>query len=222
MEAMLRMRFGRVLVVIGWCGVIAAPFVAHAAISTGRFIGIAIVLGVAQTIGVCAIALWRLDGWQRALGLALALALFAVLALRVVFPAVGVGGLMVTSGVSHAIIYVSLLLLFSQSLRPGRTPLVTALALRVRASLSPQVRAYTRTVTKAWCMFFAGQLLLSAALLAFVPHHVWSLFINVLDGPMVVAMFTAEYGVRRWRLRHETHESPLATALAFTRVRLDS
>jgi uncharacterized membrane protein len=213
---MLRFRWRRVLAVIGWCAVIAAPFVAHAAISTGRFLGIAIVLGVAQAIGLCVFAMRRLDGWQRALGVALAVALLACVG------AMGIGWVMVTSGVSHAILYVSLLLLFGQSLRSGRTPLVTGLAMRFRGALNPRMRAYTRTVTKAWCLFFAGQLLLSAGLLALASHPVWSLFINVLDGPMVVAMFAAEYGIRRWCLRQETHQSPLATALHFTRARLDS
>ena len=219
---MLRMQFDRVLAATGWCAVVAAPFVAHAAISTGRFLGIAIILGVAQTIGLGVAALRRLEGWRRAAGIAIALGLLAVLSLRIAFPgSTGIAGLMVTSGVSHAIIYVSLLLLFGQSLRPGRTPVVAALACRIRGTLSPTLHAYTRTVTKAWCVFFAGQLLLSAGLLAVAPHHIWSLFVNVLDGPMVVAMFAAEYGVRRWCLRHESHGSPLATMFTLTRARLD-
>ncbi len=217
------MRVGRGLTVAGGCAVVAAPFVAHAAISTGRFIGIAILLGAGQAAGLCLVSVRRLDGWQRAVGVATAVALLAMLALRAVFPgSLGLAGLLAASGGSHAIIYLSLLLLFAQSLRPGRTPLVTGLALRMHGTLAPPKRAYTRTVTKAWCVFFAGQVLFSPILLAFTPYRLWSLFINVLDGPLVVLMFAAEYGIRRWTFRHETHHSPLATALALRRFGLGS
>ncbi len=65
-------------------------------------------------------------------------------------------------------------------------------------------------MTKAWCIFFAGQIAMSATLFLFAPHAVWSLFVNVLDAPMVLLMFIGEYAVRRVRLRHRPHGSPLA------------
>ena len=212
------MPIGRLLAVLGGCAVVAAPFVAHAAIATGRFTGIATVLGLAQAATLGVMAARQAKGLVRVVGVALALALLAT---RLLWPnPVDILGLIATSGVSHAIIYSSLFLLFAHSLRPGRTALVTGLALRMRGSLKPAMLSYTRIVTKAWCAFFLGELVLSAALLAFAPYRVWSLFINVLDGPMVIALFAVEYGIRRWRFRHERHESPLAAAFAFSRTRV--
>ena len=213
----------------GWlkrCGVllcgaaaVAAPFAAHAAIATGRFVSVALVLTAVQAAVVGAVALRQARGWQRTLGLVAAAVLVASLALRLREP--GMAGLMAGSGLSHALIYSSLLLLFGQSLRPGSTPLVTGLALRLRGTMTPAIARYTRTVTKAWCVFFLAQLLVSATLLAIAPHRVWSLFVNVLDGPAVLGMFLCEFAVRWWRFRGETHHSPWAVARSFARGRAD-
>ncbi|WP_158745494.1 hypothetical protein [Acidisphaera sp. L21] len=203
-----------------WAAVIAAPFVEHAAIATGRLMGVAVVFAVIQAGMLGTMALRQTGVLERCVGVIATAALLLLLLVRVVHAdSAGTAGLMASSGISHAIIYSSLLLLFGQSLRPGRTALVTGVATRIRGTLKPRMLAYTRTVTKAWCLFFAAQLVLSAILLVAAPHEIWSLFVNVLDGPLAVVMFAAEYTIRRWRFRNDHHESPLATIRSFARGR---
>ena len=48
-----------------------------------------------------------------------------------------------------------------------------------------KVVGYTRTVTIAWCVFFAAQLAISASLLASSPEATWSFFVNILNLPIV-------------------------------------
>lgn len=97
------------------------------------------------------------------------------------------------SAVTHWTIYAGLLFTFAATLRPGREALITFMARRLHGTISEEVRSYTRAVTYAWCVFFATQLTISVVLFVFAPLVVWSFFANVLDLPLVVTMFTAEY-----------------------------
>ena len=124
--------------------------------------------------------------------------------------------LSVGSGLTHATLYGALLVLFARSLRTGGDDLVTGLARRFQNPLPPCVAAYTRGVTLAWCGFFALQLAGSATLLAVAPRAVWSLFVNVLDLPLVGLMFVAEFGCRRLLLRAESSVGLLEAIRAFS------
>jgi uncharacterized membrane protein len=93
----------------------------------------------------------------------------------------------------HTGIYVFLLFLFGRTLLPGRVPLITRLARQTHGTLAPQMEAYTRRATLAWCFFFAGQLLVSAGLMAFAPLSAWSLFVNLLNLPLLALMFALEH-----------------------------
>jgi uncharacterized membrane protein len=93
----------------------------------------------------------------------------------------------------HTGIYVFLLFLFGRTLVRGRVPLITRLARQTHGTLAPQMEAYTRSATLAWCLFFAGQLLVSAGLMAFAPLAAWSLFVNLLNLPLLALMFTLEH-----------------------------
>jgi uncharacterized membrane protein len=115
----------------------------------------------------------------------------------------------------HMTIYLGLMWMFARTLRPGREPMVTAIARRVRGSLPPEIAGYTRRVTQAWCGFFAGMVLASAALFLFAPLPVWSLFVNLLNLPLIAAMFGGEYLVRITRFRHLRHFPITAAARAF-------
>jgi len=86
--------------------------------------------------------------------------------------------------------------IFGLSLRPGSEALCTRLARLARSHMTPTVERYTRRITYAWTAFFAGSVLLSAAL--FLSGHVaaWSWFANVLNLPLVGAMFVLEYLLR--------------------------
>lgn len=123
--------------------------------------------------------------------------------------------LIATTGLSHACIHGGLLAWFAHSLRPGREPLVSSLARQVHGPLDADLAGYTRNVTRAWCVFFAAQLATSATLLAFASAKTWSLFVNVLDLPLVALMFVGEYGYRVIRFRNGNPASLAQSIKAF-------
>ena len=115
-------------------------------------------------------------------------------------------GFVSVSALTHWGIYASLLTVFALTLRPGREPLITAMVRRMHG-LTPETTANTRKVTIAWVLFFAAQLITSIALFCFAPLVVWSFFVNILDLPLVAAMFAVEYAVRRRVLENPPRES---------------
>ena len=124
-------------------------------------------------------------------------------------------GLAAAYGIPHAVIYASLLWLFGHTLRHGVEPLVTRLARRVHGTLPPEMAAYTRRVTVAWCIFFTAQLAVSALLFSFASLSIWSLFVNVLNLPLLALMFAGEYVYRSLRHREFPHASFLDGIRAF-------
>lgn len=115
----------------------------------------------------------------------------------------------------HAAIYCFLLWLFGRTLLRGREPLITGVARRVHGTLEPEIEAYTRRVTQAWCLFFAAQLAASALLLALVPLPAWSLFVNLLNAPLLVLMFAGEILYRGYRYPDHPRASIASTLRAF-------
>lgn len=128
-------------------------------------------------------------------------------------------GLAAAYGIPHAAVYLSLLWFFGRTLAGGREPLITGFARRVHGSLPPEMAAYTRHLTLAWCVFFIAQPLTSAALLAWGTLDAWSLFVNVLNLPLVALMFAAEYLYRVTRYRHFPHASIMKGVQMFTEHR---
>ncbi|GLR66114.1 hypothetical protein GCM10010909_07920 [Acidocella aquatica] len=116
-------------------------------------------------------------------------------------------GLITFSALTHWGLYGSLLLTFALTLRPGREALITGMARRLQGDVSGELALYTRRVTFAWCCFFAAQLTMSITLFCFAPLVVWSVFVNILDIPLVVAMFAAEYMCRLRCLRNPPRHS---------------
>jgi uncharacterized membrane protein len=183
--------------------VLSTPLLMHMALTTGRCVSLALALAAIE-VSVGAVLVLR--HWRRAwVVMAIALALTAMRAL--VAWGVPQNVLMMQSGVSHAALYSWLLLLFGRTLLPGRQPLVTTLAIRMSGRLSAMRDVYTRRVTQAWCLFCLFQLGCSALLFATAPVAVWSLFVNVLDLPLLCLMFLGEYAIRCYRFRHEPHAS---------------
>lgn len=115
--------------------------------------------------------------------------------------------LVTVSALTHWAIYGGLLVTFGSTLRPGHDALITAMARRLHGPISDELALYTRRVTWAWCGFFAVQLTTSVTLFAFAPLVVWSFFVNVLDIPLVAAMFSAEYICRLHCLRDPPRHS---------------
>ena len=115
----------------------------------------------------------------------------------------------------HIGVYLFLLWLFGRTLMPGRESLVTRLARRVHGTLPKEIERYTRQVTIAWCLFFAGMALTSLLLFILAPIAVWSVFANLLNVPLVVAMFLAEYLYRILRYPNFSHASIRSSIQAF-------
>jgi uncharacterized membrane protein len=108
-----------------------------------------------------------------------------------------------------------MLWLFGHTLMPGREALITRLARRIHGTLPAEIERYTRHVTMAWCLFFAGMALTSLLLFFLAPLAVWSVFANLLNLPLVVAMFLAEYLYRILRYPNFSHTSIRSTIRAF-------
>jgi uncharacterized membrane protein len=178
-----------------------APIAIHVALVTGKWPVLVFVIPALQLLGMGAALLVRRGSRQHWVTASAA-------ALLVSLAFVGIAQLDLASlpGLPHALAYSSLLVVFGFSLLPGREPVLTRLVLKIRGPLPPELLAYTRHVTAAWCCFFAAQLALSLTLFLFAPLAVWSLFINVLNLPLVVVMFAIEYAYRVARFPNFRHD----------------
>jgi uncharacterized membrane protein len=105
-------------------------------------------------------------------------------------------GLIAVDGIWHASLNLFFLWFFGRTLRKGQEPLISQISRRLNDGLDARVAAYTRQVTVAWTIFFGMQLSGSALLYLFAPISAWSLFINVLNMPLLALMFMAEHLVR--------------------------
>lgn len=190
----------------GWAAIVFAPFLAHVTLATGRLPGVTALVAAIQSAMFVSLVRPSSNGlWKFLPGLA-GIAMGGVCRYAIV------NSLTIEALVAHSLLYTALLVVFLRSLRPGRVDIATGLALRLGGARPAAVLAYTRRVTKAWCLFFAAQLATSATLLALAPVGIWSLFVNVLDLPSVGLMFLAEYAYRLCRFRTVEHV-PLATII---------
>jgi uncharacterized membrane protein len=196
-------RLARALKVVLLIAAVASPVANHIVVMTGHGVGVAVILGVLQAIAV-GVIIAGIGGAGRhwRLGVLASAAMLIVLVLGLLHsPAFG---LRLAAGSSHALLYTSLLTVFAATLLPGRTPVITVVAQRLNPRFHAGMLAYTRHVTIAWCVFFAGQLVVSLLLFCFAPARWWSLFINGLNVPLVVLMFLGEYAIRRRRFPDST------------------
>ena len=97
---------------------------------------------------------------------------------------------------------------FARTLRPGREPIITAMARRVFQERDPEALRYTRHVTQLWSLFFLAMLLECLLLALFAPMELWSLFANLLNYLFIALLFLAEFVYRR--LRFPQRSSPRA------------
>ncbi len=127
-------------------------------------------------------------------------------------------GMIAADGMWHASMNLFMLWLFGRTLSQGREPLISRVARYLEGGdLPAPLAAYTRNVTIAWTVFFAAQLLASVLLYTLAPLPVWSLFINVLNTPLIVLMFAVEYAIRLWRHPGHARNSVSQVVDAFTR-----
>jgi uncharacterized membrane protein len=123
----------------------------------------------------------------------------------------------VAAGLCHAAAYALLLVWFAASLRPGREPVVTGFARRIRQTMPDSVVRYTRLVTLAWCAFFALQLGVSLGLLLAAPEA-WASFVNLWNLPLVAAMMLVEFVCRSYLFRREPPTGLMATLAGLRRI----
>ena len=192
-----------------WVVAGASPLVMHAALGAEHLSSVAALLAAYQ------VALIGLVLFRRTRSGRIAWLLLAVPASLLASRFLGQVSVLAVSGSSHALIYSGLFAFFARTLRLGQVDLCTAMAARLRGTLTPEMAAYTRGVTIAWCVFFALQLAASLALALFAPAQIWSLFVNVLELPLVAAMFLAELAVRRLCFRSYDHVGIAETVRAF-------
>jgi uncharacterized membrane protein len=155
-------------------------------------------------------------GWAIALELGLRLALLITTAMTMLGLAwVNMFGLppAVIFGLPHLVTNLFLMWFFARTLKDGREPLITSIARRVHGSLKPDIEIYTRRVTYAWSLFFLLQVVVSLGLYIFASLQAWSMFINILNGPLIILMFVCEYSYRI--LRYRDHQSSILSGLQF-------
>ena len=117
---------------------------------------------------------------------------------------------------------------FGNTLRPGRTPLISQLIRLLQAPGDDEpesaVWAYARRLTAAWTALFVALATFNLLLAAFVEpdgllrasgieprlavsHEVWSLFTNLIEYLLVAAFFVIEYAYRRQRFPRQPYRN---------------
>lgn len=117
----------------------------------------------------------------------------------------------------HAGIQALLGVAFVRTLRHGQVPMVSRFAAVIHGPLSPALARYTRQVTWAWSLYFAVMTVLSLLLFWLAPIAVWSAFANLLNLPLLVLMFSAEYVARLFLLAPSDRAGPLEAIRAYQR-----
>ena len=126
-------------------------------------------------------------------------------------------GLLALNGLMHASLNLFLLWFFWRTLLKGKVPLISQIASHINGPLEPEILAYARHATIAWCIFFTLQVSSSLLLYFFAPLYYWSFFINVLDLPMLMLMFVAEHTYRRFRFPDHTRTSIMKVIEVYSR-----
>lgn len=113
----------------------------------------------------------------------------------------------------HAVVNLVLGGVFASTLRRGRVPIITAVALRVHGGkMEPAQYPYSRRVTEAWVIYFFGVVAVSLLLYAFSSWATWSLFGNIVSPLLAVVLMAGEWHVRYW-LHPEFKRVPISAAM---------
>ena len=99
----------------------------------------------------------------------------------------------------HAAMHLMLAWVFASTLRPGRTPLITALARGLHGHTTAELDRYTTALTRLWLRFFVGMVLLSLMIFLLLPWSWWSAFCVLLTPALALGLFIGEYLWRCWR-----------------------
>lgn len=126
-------------------------------------------------------------------------------------------GLLAVNGLSHATVNFFLLWLFGRTLLHGQEPLISQISRKLNGYLDPDIASYTRNVTIAWVIFPLSQLIISLVLYLLAPVSAWSLFINVLNLPLLILMFVGEKAYRNWRYPNHPRTTIMQAIEVYTR-----
>ena len=116
---------------------------------------------------------------------------------------------------------------FGNTLRPGRTPLISQLIRLLHAAgeePEPAVWSYARRLTATWTALFVALATFNLLLAALaepdgllrasgidpglaVSHEVWSLFTNLIEYLLVAAFFVIEYAYRRQKFPRQPYRN---------------
>ena len=165
---------------------------------------------VAVLFGPLVVAM-AVGGWQRRQPAVLAACAAGVALLAVVVLRGGVTDMQRMYVLQHGGLHGALAWAFGITLRPGSTPLITALAQGVHRDFTPALRDYTRWLTGLWVAYFLGMIVLSLLIYALAPWPWWSLYGNVLTPLAAISLFVGEY-VQRYRRHPEWERVSLRTA----------
>lgn len=99
--------------------------------------------------------------------------------------------------------------MFGRTLRSDSIPLCTRFANLVHEIMSPEVIAYTRSLTYVWAAFFAIQALLCMALFAILPSQTWYRLITVVPPALIVILFAFDWIARQFMLPDEDKKDAL-------------
>lgn len=196
-------RLGKILLLVAF---VAYPVLLHAYILKEQVEMWQLVFVFAPLLGVAGWVIFRM---VRSVWWPLLLLAMAALVYFVVSGNHGRIGLLAVNGLSHATLNLFLLWLFGRTLLPGREPLISQISRHINGDLQPEIAIYTRQVNIAWCIFFAMQVVISLLLYIFAPIAAWSLFINVLNLPLLMLMFIAEHAYRSVRLPNHSRTTIL-------------
>jgi len=204
-----------VKIILAALGVLVYEGLVHWAVLSGNALRVGPLFSLAPIFMLPCLLVWRKSPVACVAGLlilgigmiALASGHRPALDLKVFYPA------------PHITVYLLLLWFFGRTLRAGREPLVTRIARHEHGTLPAEIELYTRHVTWAWCIFFAIMAGTSALLFAFAPLAAWSWFANVLNIPLLILMFVAEYTFRVLRFPAFSHASFFTAIRAFRDLR---
>lgn len=111
-----------------------------------------------------------------------------------------------------------LLAVFAPSLRRGKTPVVSQVALAIRGDLPDELKQYTRRVTQLWAFAFAVMAAVHLLLAIGAPRELWSLVTNFVSYAVVGLLFLLEHLYHRWRYAQFWHPTFLQFLRGMTKV----
>jgi uncharacterized membrane protein len=113
----------------------------------------------------------------------------------------------------YAGIHFALTWIFASTLRPGGQPLISALAESLHHRFTPEMRDYTRWLTRLWALYFVVTVAISFAVYAAAPWSWWSFYANILTPLGTTLLFVGEH-VQRYRRHPDFERITLAAAIA--------